>query len=256
MTLVPSNVRRAVKVGFAELDRDRARLARQIESFLAKMERNPISALNLRYVVRKGIVGDPFEIKGKWVSMKLHLELRDASKLQTKWVPRKYQEGDTTIQPIFTGFSPWGVVIAFKVAHKDPDFRLKLSWFRKSDPASGPVYLVDPVRQQYMHLTASSLRGEVVPGIPRTGLLVFQNPEYATDRLQVHFSSVRVSKASRNRTSFSLECTSASLPQVFKQIKAGPTLSQQLLAGLDREVSEARSDFLREAAGPWRHLMH
>ena len=95
MTLVPSNVRRAVKIGFAELDRDRARLACQIESFLAKMERNPISALNLRYVVRKGIVGDPFEIKGKWVSMKVNLELRDASKLQTKWVPRKYQEGDT-----------------------------------------------------------------------------------------------------------------------------------------------------------------
>ena len=43
---------------------------------------------------------------------------------------------------------------------------------------------------------------------------------------------------------------------MFKQIKAGPTLSQQLLAGLDREVSEARSDFLRQAAGPWRHLMH
>ena len=100
------------------------------------MERDPISALNLRYVVRKGIVGDPFEIKGKWVSMKVNLELRDASKLQTKWVPRKYQEGDTTIQPIFTGLSPWGVVIAFKVAHKDPDFRLKLNWFRKSDPAS------------------------------------------------------------------------------------------------------------------------
>ena len=43
----------------------------------------------------------------------------------------------------------WGIAVAFRVAHQNPDFRLKLDWFKKSDPASGPVYLVTCPQEWY-----------------------------------------------------------------------------------------------------------
>ncbi len=63
------------------------------------------------------------------------------------------------------------------------------------------------------------MKGEVVPGVPRTGILVFQNPESPTDRLQFHFSGVRVSKDVRSGTNFSFEFTSADLPQAIEILK-------------------------------------
>ena len=39
----------------AELDRDRARVVTQIASFLVKMQRDPISALNLHFIEGDGL---------------------------------------------------------------------------------------------------------------------------------------------------------------------------------------------------------
>ena len=227
----------------AELDRDRARVAKQIASFRAKLERDPISALNLRFVEGDGFVADPFEFKGKILSGSVQVLQRPRG--AGEWTPPEYQEGGTTIKPLGGMLSKWGMGVAFRVAHHDPDFRLRLNWFKKSDPASGPVYLVDPVNHQYLYLNASSMKGEVLPGIPRIGILVFQRPYSPTNRLQVHFSGVSVSK-DRRKTSFSLEFTQAALSQTIEHLNALPTLSEELERMLAREVSKVWSEFLRQ----------
>ena len=257
MPLVPAHVRRAVNNGIKEIERDQIRLNRQVNTLLAKAERDPISALNLRYVPRKGIIGDRIRIEGKWVFINVGPTFAYApSGSGVKWVPAKRQRGGTTIQPLQLVTSPWGIIIAFRVSNRDPEFRPKLNWFKKSDPASGPVYLVDPVGHQYLYLTASSLRGEVVAGIPQTGLLVFANPESPTHRLQVHFSGVRVGNASRGLSSFSLECTGATLRENLEELKSGRTVSARLLDEVHRQVAQVRHEFVKETAGPLRHFMH
>ena len=228
----------------AELDRDRARVVTQIASFLVKMQRDPISALNLRFIEGDGLASDPFEFKGKILVGGIQV-LRSPGD-PGEWAPPEYQEGSTTIRPLVGSMAEWGIAVAFRVAHQNPDFRLKLDWFKKSDPASGPVYLVDPVNHQYLYLTASSLKGEVLPGIPRTGILMFQRPDSPTNRLQVHFSGVSVSKDRRNKTNFSLEYTEGALPQAIENLNALPTMSETLETGLDRAVSEVRSEFLKQ----------
>ena len=228
----------------AELDRDHARVQAQVAAFLAKQQRDPISALNLRFVEGEGFVADPFEFRSKIFTGSV--QLVRSPRGPGEWDPPEYQEGGTTIKPLGGFMAEWGVVVAFRVAHQNPDFRLKLDWFKKSDPASGPVYLVDPVNHQYLYLTASSLKGEVLPGIPRIGILVFQKPDSPTDRLQVHFSGVSVSKDRRSKTSFSLEYTEATLPQTIEQLKALPTTSEEMATVLDREVSKIWSEFLRQ----------
>ena len=257
MTLIPAHMQREINSGRKDIERERIRLTRQLDSTMAKIERDPISALNLRHVPRKGILCDPISIKGKWCFLRLNPGLAYApSGSGVKWTPAKYERAGTTIQPLQVVTSPWGLIIAFKVAHKDLDFRLPLNWFNRSDPASGSVYLVDPVGHQYLYLTASTLRGEVVARVPRTGLLVFQNPESATDRLQVHFSSVRISNAPHGLSSFSLECTGATLRNHLKNLKSSRTVAAEVLGEVDRHLAKARQDLVKDVAGPLRHFIN
>ena len=52
----------------AELDRERKLVGTQIESFMVKLQCDPISALNLRFMDGDGFASDPFEFKGKILS--------------------------------------------------------------------------------------------------------------------------------------------------------------------------------------------
>ena len=240
-----SGVDRALK----ELDRDRNRVITKISSFLAKLERDPISALNLRFTEREGFAADPFEFKGNVLSGDIHLLHSAVQDPAGEWAPPKHQEGAVTIEPLRLMLSPWGTTVALRVSHEEPGFRLKLNWFKKSDPAAGPVYLVDPVNHQYLYLTASSLKGEVLPGVPLTGILVFQRIRYPTDRLQIQFSDVSIGKGRDHRSSFCLECTDKDLPGMIDRLGALPTMSESLETMLDSEVDKIRSGFLKLNSG-------
>ena len=220
-------------------------LQRNARRFWHKLKQDPVSCLNLRFLEGKGIVADPIEFGGRIPAI---IELTDShfgEAAAGEWSPPEHQEGGTTIEPVVgCVMSPWGVMVAFRVAHRDVGSRLKLDWFKKSDPAASPIYLVDPVNHQYLYPIASSMKGDVLPGIPRTGIVVFQMPDSPTDRLQVHFSGVLVSR-DRNKTSFSLEYTDQNLPHIIEHFKSLPTMSQQLTTMLDREFRNLRSELLK-----------
>ena len=233
---------------FAEIERDRVRIAKQIASFLTKLERDPIVALNLRFVEGQGVRSDPFEFKGNFVTGTIHQSI-DPSRSDGDsgvWTPPEYREGSTTVVPVYGFGADWGLTLVFRVAHQDPDLRLRLDWFKKSDPASSSIYVVDPVNHQYLYPIASSMKGEVLARIPRTGLLVFQFPDSPTDRLQVHFTGVQFGRDHRRKTSFSLEYTSPDLPQAIEQVKARPTISQRLETELENELDKVRSGLTRQ----------
>ena len=231
----------------AKIDRDYARLVKQIASFAGKMERDPISSLNLRFIEGEGIVTGPFgfEFGRGFVGQDQEVLLSTDKVGEWAWTPPEYQEVGTTITPIGCfGFSTWGTIVALRVAHRNAGLRLKLDWFKNSDPAASPIYLVDPVNHQYLFLIASSMNGEVLRGTPLTGILVFQQPDYPTDRLQVHFSGVSVSSNHR-KTSFTLEYTDRNLPRTIENVKSNPSVYQELKAMLDREVSKVRGEIVK-----------
>ncbi len=239
--LAPSESTQRSKAGLPlvtrKLERDRTRVSGQISSFLAKLERDPIPAMNLRFVKGKGIVADPFEFKGKILTGSVNLLESSDDGDSVTWTPQEYEEAGVTIAPVCGVTTWWGIAIAFRVAHRNPDLRLKLDWFKKSDPASGPVYVVDPTNHQYLHLTASSMKGEVLPGIPRTGILMFPVPDSPTDRLEVHFSGVSLGAAPPGKASFSFEYTDSDLSKAIKFIRSSPTTSRQLEASLESEAN-------------------
>ena len=229
-----------------ELERDRIRVSGQISSFLAKVERDSISAMNLRFVKGKGMVADPFEFKGRFLTGTVALPEGLGDGDSGTWTPREYQEAGITIAPVCGVMTAWGIAIAFRVAHRNPYLRLKLNWFKKSDPPSGPVYAVDPINHQYLHLTASSMTGEVLPGIPRTGIVMFPVPDSPTDRFEVHFSGVSVGADPRNKASFSFEFTDSDLSEAIESFHNSPTQAQKLEASLESEVDRVRRMWLAQ----------
>ena len=231
----------------AKIDREYAHFVKQIASFAGKRERDPISCLNLRFIEGEGIVRGPFgfEFGNGFVGQDQEVLLSTDEVGEWVWTPPEYQEVGTTITPVGCfSFSTWGAVVALRVAHQNAGLRLKLDWFKKSDPAASPIYLVDPVNHQYLFLIGSSMNGEVLPGITRTEILVFQQPESPTDRLQVNFSGVSVSSNHR-KTSFTLEYTDRNLPGTIEDVNSNPSVYQELKAMLDREISKVRSEIVK-----------
>lgn len=225
------------------LEKDCMRISEKIASFHAKLERDPISAMNLRFVKGKGIVADPFEFNGRFLIGSFDL-LESSGDDSGTWTPREYEDSGVTIAPVCGVMTWWGIAIAFRVAHRNPDLRLKLNWFEKSDPGSGPVYVVDPTNHQYLYLTASSMTGEVLPGIPRTGILMFPVPDSPTDRLEVHFSGVSLGVGPRSKASFSFEFTDPDLSKGIEFVQNSPTTSRQLETSLESEVDKIRRTLL------------
>ena len=240
-----------VNRALAALDREQDRVRARIAAFVENLEKDPISAVNLRFTETQGFEADPFEFTGKILSGRsvlLSSEYQEVAGTGT-WNPESYHEGTVAVEPLSLSLSQWGTMLAVRVSHDQPTLRIRPDWLKKSDPSSGPVYLVDPVNHQYLHLKASSLRGEVLPGIPRTGILVFEVVRYPTDRLQLHFSGVRLGEDSTHRSSFHLELTDERLPRAIEHMGTLPTMRESLTAGFDQQVNRVRSGFLRQQSG-------
>jgi hypothetical protein len=241
----PQGIARAL----AELDEDHARARKQIGGLLAKIEKDPIDALNIRFTPNDGFVADSLTFEGMILSGSIYLLNSRSISEGAAWSPQSHQAGPTTVKPVGFALSPWGVLTAFEIAHEREGWRLKLQGLNITRPGSGPIYLVDPVNSAYLRLIASSLQGEVLYGIPRTGVLVFELPSAPTDRLQIQFSEVSLSPVASSGVSFSFEYTSAELAGALQQVLDGPSPAEHADQLLDEQVAGVRSDFLKQQAG-------
>ena len=104
-------------------------------------------------------------------------------------------------------------------------------------------------REQYLYVTASSLKGEVLPGVARTGVIVFQRLTAPTDRLQIHFSGVRIGGASSGRSHFHFEYTDDDLPRAIEDLLALPPPHVSLQATLDDEERKIRRGVAPQQTG-------
>jgi len=143
----------------------------------------------------------------------------------------------------------FGTAIAVEVSCDEPGSRLTVDWLGGSTSASPTVYLVDPENHEYLRPIATSLEGEVLPGIPRTGVLVFERIAALTGRLQLHFSGVSLAPGGRGKSTFGFEYTSETLPGDVRRLNELPACSRFLSDELDREVDKIRSEFLRQQSG-------
>lgn len=236
-----------VAKALAELEKDRARVETRLVSFLTRAEKDPISTLGLRFSTAEGFSADPFRFQGEFLSG----TVEPLQKLQTidgegSWKPESYSVDPVTVEPQGILLTPWGVVTAVTVAHDQQGLRLKLEGWKKPRSRTGPIYMVDPVNHEYLQLIASSLEGEVVAGVPRSGVLIFETPSVPTDRLQIHFSDVELNGEPH---AFQFEFQSDGVGASLRKLKEAPAPAERIKEQLRSEVEEVRAAFLSEQSG-------
>ena len=223
-----------VQQAFVRLDRERTKLEKSISAFLTKLDRDPIAALNMRFSYEEGFVTDPFKVQGDLLKGEIQILSREGSHAGAEaFTPLRHEQGACTIEPVGLQLAQYATFVAFRISHDDQHFRPKLTWFKKSDPQASAVFIVDPVNEQYLYPTASSLRGEVVPGVSKTGILAFEPFEKPTDQFQIHFSDVQVESGGARKSSFSFEYSDPGLPESIRQLLEAPSSAEWIAAHLD-----------------------
>jgi hypothetical protein len=85
----------------------------------------------------------------------------------------------------------WATAVAIRVSHSDPSYRIKVNWVKKTDRSSSPVSLVDEENSQYYFPVATDFAGEVLPGHPMVGIVVFEPFRASTSKVLLRIAGAR-----------------------------------------------------------------
>lgn len=212
-------------------------ITKKASAFDAALSRDLIKALSLRYDPESGITSQPFEISTP--AFEGAISVTSSSGDDTAFEPASFETGTATVTPLALLLTQWASVIAFRVAHSQDDYRLKLNWLKKSDPQSSSVYLLDADNSEYYYPVSTDLRGEVLPGHPRVGLIAFEPFRRPTQHVQVHFSSVKLSSKRGDSNSFHFDVLGDDLGGQIQAANEQPTVPETVEKLLAEEQEKA-----------------
>lgn len=228
----------AIRAGREYLDRQRERALKGFRAFYEGALKRPISTFDLRYCPdEERIVSETVALQLGDLELSVHPNPTKAF-LSGGFTPATGQAGSLTVMPLGLVLTPIGTIVAIRVSNGDPAWRPKLNWYRKTDPSMSAVYFIDPVNDTYIYPVDSSLRGDLVAGVPKTGLLVFERFRQITDTLELHISEVPCGAARGRRATFVFHLHSEVIREATRTLVEGPSLEKTFQETLDRQLEE------------------
>lgn len=214
------------------------------------LERDVLKALELKYYEGSGFQSKAFEIRTDIFKGEINLiHSVGVDGASSDFAPSNYESEDAIVTPLDVLVTQWATIVAFKVTNKANQQPLRLSWVKVSDPTSSPVFLVDTENNRYYYPISTDLKGDVVFGQPRTGLIAFQPFSIPTRSVQIHFSNVRLGSGKRSSETFSFGCSDASLDQLIDKAIHMPRLSQQIKDLVQQKTAEAKQSIAKPKSG-------
>ena len=153
----------------------------------AKMRKNLITALKLRYQHGHGFVSEPFSIGKGMINGQLTLTQTTGF----KFTPGAYEIGAAKIELLDLMASRWATAIAVRITHSDPAYRIKVNWLKKQDRSNSLIVIIDEENSEFYYPLAEDLPGEVLTGYPVTGIIVFEPFRVPTDRIVARIAGAR-----------------------------------------------------------------
>lgn len=223
--------------------RDVSKVDRSVEEVMQKARRyeralwnDPLKTLALRYELRRGFEAEPFSVESEIFVGHFSVSGVDEEIEPAAFEPKVHQGEMFAVQPLDVWFSAFGTFLALSVENDDPKYRIRPNWFKKSNPQTSPVFLVDEQNSHYYYPRGSSLSGEVLPGHPRIGIMAFEALRQVTDTLTIHFSGIKLSSKRGNGETFQFSIQMPSFPQQQELIR-DPQLTRMVQAKLDHEAT-------------------
>lgn len=221
---------RSLDRSLSKVDRDMEKVFRKCYTLENQLEKDIIKALNISYVEYAGFTSTPFLIESDLFSCSINLLVSEKDHSDSfLFDPNIYTIGNVCIEALDIMVTQWATLIAFKVQHQEMNYRLRLNWFKKSVPEESAIYILDPVNSEYYYPIASDLKGEVLSGHPKVGIMAFETFRQPTPKIQIHFSGVKVSPSRGSKETFLFESTEdEKLKEVIEEAICKPGLSEQI----------------------------
>lgn len=235
---------------FTKVDRNVDQVMKKARSLETKLEQDPIKALSLTYVEGEGFNSEPFAIQTELFSGTVSLT-KDAGVTdeEVSFQPPRFDTITSFVQPLNILITSWGTIVAFKVGNDDSDFQMRVGWVKKSDPRSSKILLLDEEESQYYYPFASSVSGQVIPGHPRIGLIVFEPFRRPTSTIQLHFSDIQLQGGRGGKHSFAFSYVDQSLKDHIQEMLQLPDLTQRITETLDQDAQRLRSIVNKSQSG-------
>lgn len=224
---------RSLGRSMTKIDRNSEVVYKKAEAFEAQLRRDPIKVLNLRYIAGRGFQAEPFRFSTDLYSGEIKVVTEAADAEEIRFQPNDFKAKDAVVRTHKVFVSNWGTAVGISVAHDYPDWRLKLNWVKKSEPSRSSVFILDKENNQYYFPIATDLKGDVLPGHPFTGVIVFEKFRIPTSSIEMHFSNVKLSSSKGDNHSFSFKCDSPNL----KSVTSGSINQPSIVAKVSEAIS-------------------
>jgi len=231
-----SKVNRNADTMLNRIDRDATTIKNRVQRLHDRLIKDPIKPLELRYIPGRGFESTPFQYEGEVISGSVTITA-DSTPGDFTYSPSDVESERYRVEPIDFMFSVYGIMAAIRVSNFDQEYRIRLNWFKKSNPTESAIYLVDPVNSVYYYPRASSLTGEVIPDHPRLGIIAFEPIRHTTDVLEIHVSEAKLSSQRGKTPPFQFTVKSETLHKQTTEAIQGT----DLLEYVKREVETART---------------
>jgi hypothetical protein len=184
---------RSLNRDLGKVDREIEQVRRKCQSLEVKLEKDIVKALGIRYTANSGFTSTPFQIQTSLFSGSIDLLCSEKDYSDDfHFQPEGYELESVHLEALDILVTQWATLVAFRIQHKEQDFHLRLNWVKKSDPSDSKVYLLDPVNSEYYYPISTDLKGEVLSGHPRAGIIAFEPFRHPTTSVQIYFSDVQL----------------------------------------------------------------
>ncbi|MGH7926330.1 MAG: hypothetical protein ACREQV_00855 [Candidatus Binatia bacterium] len=228
-----------------KLDKNVDAVLRKARNLQEALNRDVIKALGVSYTEEEGFQTQPFQLHTELFSGEVSLATSPDS--PTRFEPERYEsQGSSVVDPLGLLLTQWATVLAIRVGHDDPVHRLQLTWIKKTDPASSPVFLLDEDNSEYYYPISTDLKGQVVAGHPRIGVIGFEPFRRASSRVQLHFAGIKLDRQG-DTEAFHFQIEDEKLASQITENLGHPSLVETIKKAVDEQTRELRERLSKPA---------
>lgn len=205
-----------------------------VEKIQDQLLRDPIKAVNLRFNRESGeICSEEIEIETEYLRTSFEVPSISSSIDDEPFKGPLVEDESFSVEALGYCILKDSFVVALKFEGRDPDYSINLKLFKKSEPAESAAFLVDTEGSHYYYPMATDLKGKVIPGQPRIGLIAFEPIREPTSSLQIHLSDVKLSAVRGKKENLVFEIFQEDMKELLQAAQEADTLVNTLRLQID-----------------------
>src|SRR5262249_21331207 len=156
-----------------EIEQARDRILRKAQEIERQLIDDPIQIASLSYTTRHGFRSRPITIESEPFTLAVNLTI-DPQAASLAYEPPEFSSKSARIRPLGILASELATLVPITFETFEISNNLSLDWVKERSRKDSRVYLIDRESGDYYYPIDTDLRGEVVAGFPRTGLIAFE----------------------------------------------------------------------------------